>query len=106
MEASNLKRDGRSNGPQMLSGKWTDQHQLVNETCWDLQQTEHEQYPPIQIEAGEIDFETDQDPSILEVPAINWARHVEVKSAQYVKMGHAPKTAAQKKRTTGTSSSL
>ena len=29
---------------------------------------------PIPIEEGEIDSETDQDPSVLEVPAINWAR--------------------------------
>ena len=46
------------------------------------------------MEEGEIDSETDQDPSILEVPAINLACHVRVKSVQYVKMGHAPKIAA------------
>ena len=39
------------------------------------------------MEEGEIDTDTDQDPSILEVPAINWARYVGVKSVQYVKMG-------------------
>ena len=44
---------------------------------------------------GEFDSDTDQDPSILEVPAINWARYVGVKSVQYVKMGHAPKIAAE-----------
>ena len=42
---------------------------------------------PIAVEEGEIDSETDQDPSILEVPAINWARYVRVKSVQYVKKG-------------------
>ena len=47
------------------------------------------------MEEGEIDSETDQDPSILEVPAWNRAKYVGVKSVQYVKMGHAPKVAAQ-----------
>ena len=49
-----------------------------------------EQNTPISMEGGEIDSETDQDPSILEVPAINWTRYGGVKSVQYVKMGHAP----------------
>ena len=48
------------------------------------------------MEEGEIDSETDQDPSVLEVPAINWARYVGVKSVQYVKMGHASRIAAEK----------
>ena len=48
------------------------------------------------MEEGEIDSETDQDPSVLEVPVINWARYVGVKSVQYVKMGHAPRIAAEK----------
>ena len=43
------------------------------------------------MEEGEIESETDEDPSILEVPPINWARYVGVKSVQYVKMGHAQK---------------
>ena len=47
------------------------------------------------MEEGEIDSETDQDPSILEVPTWNWARYGGVKSVQYVKMGHAPRIAAQ-----------
>ena len=47
------------------------------------------------MEEGEIDSETDQDPSVLKVPAWNWARFVGVKSVQYVKMGHAPRIAAQ-----------
>ena len=50
---------------------------------------------PIFLEEGEIDSETDQEPSVLEVPAINWARYVGVKSVQYVKMGHAPRIAAE-----------
>ena len=55
--------------------------------------TEH-QFAQIPIEEGEIESETDQDPSILEVPAWNWARYVGVKSVQYVKIWHAPKVAA------------
>ena len=47
------------------------------------------------MEEGEIDTDTDQDPSILELPAINWARYVGVKIGQYVKMGHAPKIASE-----------
>ena len=47
------------------------------------------------MEKGEIESETDQDPSILKVPAINWARYVGVKRVQYVKMGHAPEVIAQ-----------
>ena len=54
-----------------------------------------QQFDPVPMEEGEIDSETDQDPSILEVPAWNWAKYVGVKSVQYVKMGHAPKVAAQ-----------
>ena len=52
---------------------------------------------PIPMEEGEIDSETDQDPWVLEVPAMNWARYVGVKSVQYVKMGHAPRIAAEEK---------
>ena len=43
------------------------------------------------MEEGEIDYETDQDPYVLEVSAANWALYVGMKSGQYVKMGHAPK---------------
>ena len=43
------------------------------------------------MEEGEIGSDTDQDPSVLEVPAINWAKYVDVKSVQYIKMGHAPR---------------
>ena len=45
-----------------------------------------ELYAPMPMEEGEIESETDQDPSILEVPAVNWARYVGVKTVQYVKM--------------------
>ena len=54
-----------------------------------------QQFAPVPMEEGEIDSEKDQDPSILEVPAWNWASYVGVKSVQYVKMGHAPKIVAQ-----------
>ena len=56
----------------------------------------HQYYiQPVPMEEGETDTDTDQDPSILEVPAINWARYVGVKSVHNVKMGHAPKIAAE-----------
>ena len=47
------------------------------------------------MEEGNIDSETDQDPSIWKVPAVNWALFIGVKSVQYVKMGHGPKIVAQ-----------
>ena len=53
------------------------------------------QQQPIPMEEGEIDSESDQDPSILEVPAVNWAKYAGVKSVQYIKMGHAPRTTAE-----------
>ena len=34
------------------------------------------QQQPTPIEEGEIDSESDQDPSVLEVPAVNWAKYV------------------------------
>ena len=52
---------------------------------------------PTPMEEGEIDSETDQDPSVLEVPAINWARYVGVKSVQYVKIGHASRISSEEK---------
>ena len=54
-----------------------------------------ELYAPMPMEEGEIELKTDQDPSILEVPATNWARYVGVQSVQYVNMGHDPKVIAQ-----------
>ena len=59
--------------------------------------TMQEQYAPIPMDEGENDSETNQDPSVLEVPAVNWAGYVGVKSIQYVQMGHAPKRAAHGK---------
>ena len=53
---------------------------------------------PVLMEEGEINSETDKDPSVLEVPAMNWARYVGVKSVQYVKMGHAPKIIAEEEK--------
>ena len=52
---------------------------------------------PTPMEEGEIDSETDQVPSVLGAPAINWARYVGVKSVEYVKMGHAPRISAEEK---------
>ena len=60
--------------------------------------TRQEWNTSIPMEEGEIDSETDQDPSVLEVPAINWARYVGVKSVQYVKMGHAPKIVSEENK--------
>ena len=42
---------------------------------------------PVPMEEGEIDSGTDQDPSVLEVPATNWARYFGFKSVQYCKNG-------------------
>ena len=53
------------------------------------------QQQPIPMEEGEIDSESDQDTSILEIPAVNWAKYAGVKSVQYIKMGHAPRTTAE-----------
>ena len=56
--------------------------------------SQQELFAPMPMEEGEIELETDQDPSVLEVPAINWARYVGVKSVQYVKIRHASKVTA------------
>ena len=53
------------------------------------------QQQPTPMEEGEIDSESNQDPSVLEVPAVNWAKYVGVTSVQYIKMGHAPRTTAE-----------
>ena len=47
------------------------------------------------MEEGEINSDSEQDPFILEVPAVIWAKVVGVKSVQYIKMGHAPRTTAE-----------
>ena len=50
-------------------------------------------------EDGEIysdrDESTEYEPSIMEVPAINWAQYVGCKNVQYVRMGNAPKVSAE-----------
>ena len=46
------------------------------------------------MEEGEIGSESEQNPSVLDVPAINWAKYVGVKRVQYIKMGHTPKVDA------------
>ena len=51
-----------------------------------------QQWTPM--EEGEIGSGSEQDPSKLEVRAINWAKYVGVKSVQYIKMGHAPRVDA------------
>ena len=51
-----------------------------------------QQWTPM--EEGEIGSGSEQDPSVLDVPAINWAKYVGVKSVQYIKMGHAPRVEA------------
>ena len=62
--------------------------------------TENDNTPPpsqqqcTPMEEGEIGSESEQDPSVLEVPPINWDKYVVVKSVQYIKMGHAPKVDA------------
>ena len=43
------------------------------------------------MEEGEIGSETDQDPSVQEVPAVKRAKYVGGKSVQNMKIGHAPK---------------
>ena len=49
------------------------------------------------MEEGEIGSETDQDPSVLEVPAVNWAKYMGVKSVQHKKNG--PRTERGRRRT-------
>ena len=55
--------------------------------------TSQQNYTPM--EEGEIGSETDQDTSVLEVPVMNWAKYVGVKSVQYIKMGHATRVNAE-----------
>ena len=47
------------------------------------------------MEKGGIDAETDQDPSVLEVPAVNWIKYECVKKRPIHKMGLAPKMDAE-----------
>ena len=46
------------------------------------------------MEEGEISSDSELAPSVLEVPTINWANYIGVKSVQYIKMGQAPKVQA------------
>ena len=46
------------------------------------------------MEEGEISSDSEKAPSVLEVPTINWANYLGVKSVQYNKMGHAPRIQA------------
>ena len=46
------------------------------------------------MEEGEISSDSELAPSVLEVPTINWANYIGVKSVQYIKMGHAPRVQA------------
>ena len=41
------------------------------------------------MEEGEISSDSELAPSVLEVPTINWANYLGVKSVRYIKMGHA-----------------
>ena len=60
------------------------------------QTNERAHYESLPMEEGEIGSDTDQDPSVLVAPAINWDQYVGVKSVKYIKMGHAPKVDAEK----------
>ena len=44
-----------------------------------------QQLSSVPMEEGEVDPETDQDPSVLEVPAWNWARYLGVKMSNTLK---------------------
>ena len=46
------------------------------------------------MEEGEISSDSELAPSVPEVPTINWANYLGVKSVQYIKMGHAPRKQA------------
>ena len=49
----------------------------------------YQEYIPM--EKVEIGSDTDQDPSVLEIPAVNWTINVGVKSVQCIEMGNAPR---------------
>ena len=48
----------------------------------------------VPMEEGEISSDSEMAPSVLEVPTINWANYIGIKSVQYIKMGHAPRIQA------------
>ena len=92
--------DTANNGLLIQSGTWeVDRPTPAQPNIQDRPGPLHQNYiQSAPMEEGEKDTDTDQDPSILEVPAINWARYGRVKSVQYVKMGHAPKIAAEEQK--------
>ena len=47
------------------------------------------------MEEGDLWSETEQDPSVLEVPAVNSAKYVGVKSVRYTEIGNAPEADAE-----------
>ena len=53
------------------------------------------QIQQVPMEEGEIGSKADHDLSVLEVPAVDWAKYVGVESVQSIKMGHAPKVDAE-----------
>ena len=57
----------------------------------------YQEYIPM--EEGEIGSHTDQEPSIRDVLAVTWAKHVGVKTVQYMKIGHASKIDAEEPNT-------
>ena len=82
----------------MNSGQWTvdpfretesPQRPPTATTNYNTPPPGQQQWKPM--EESEIGTGSEQDPSVLEVPAINWAKYMGVKSVQYIKMGHAPK---------------
>ena len=50
--------------------------------------------PKHSMEEGEISSDSEMAPSVLEVPTINWANYLGIKSVQYIKMGPAPRIQA------------
>ena len=56
--------------------------------------TQYNQTENTPMEEGGISSNSELAPSILEVPTINWANYVGVKSVQYIKMGQPPKVQA------------
>ena len=68
---------------------------LQEDQLWTSTRNEQNYQEYIPMEEGEICSNKDQNPSILEVPAVNWAKYEAVKSALFVKMGHASKIDAE-----------
>ena len=60
--------------------------------CQPVKQYNRTEITPM--EEREISSDSELAPSVLEVPTINWANYVGVKSVQYIKMGHAARVQA------------